>query len=109
MFGGRRCVALKYFLPLQQSNETNTGQNIMNVVTMRIKMQGFIVFDFLKDYPGARKDLARWLDEGKIKRKETIVKGGLKAAEEALVGLYKGINTGKLIVEIKNPNEASKL
>jgi len=99
---------------------------------MRIKMQGFIVFDFAKEYPEARKELARWLEEGKIKRKETIVKGGLKAAEEALVGLYNGINTGeflatrglhvsiphavvanrnlgKLIVEIQNPNDASKL
>src|SRR5690349_17686842 len=70
--------------------ETDVGQNILNVVTMRIKMQGFIVFDFAKEYPEGRKDLARWLEEGKIKRKETIVKGGLKAAEEALVGLYKG-------------------
>jgi NADPH-dependent curcumin reductase CurA len=77
--------------------ETELGQNILNVVTMRIKMQGFIVFDFAKEYPEGRKDLARWLEEGKIKRKETIVKGGLKVAEEALVGLYKGINTGKSV------------
>jgi NADPH-dependent curcumin reductase CurA len=37
------------------------------------------------------------------------VKGGLKVAEETLVALYKGINTGKLIVELKNPEELSKL
>lgn len=58
-------------------------------------MQGFIVFDYAKQYPAARKELAQWLEEGKIQRKETIVKGGLKAAEDALVGLYKGVNTGK--------------
>jgi len=63
---------------------------------MRIKMQGFIVFDFIKEYAQARQELTEWLDAGKIKRKETIIKGGLKNAEQALVGLFKGINTGKL-------------
>jgi NADPH-dependent curcumin reductase CurA len=58
-------------------------------------MQGFIVFDFAKEFPAARKELAQWLSEGKIQRKETIIKGGLKAAEQALVDLYNGINTGK--------------
>jgi NADPH-dependent curcumin reductase CurA len=45
-------------------------------------------------YTSARKDLAQWLAEGKIKRKETIVHGGLAKAEEALMDLYKGMNTG---------------
>ncbi|RSL97321.1 hypothetical protein CDV31_013086 [Fusarium ambrosium] len=80
------------------------------VITMRIKLQGFIVLDHVKDYPRARAELAGWIAEGKLKKTETIVKGGLKVAEQALVDLYKGINTGKMIVEIKNPNESpSKL
>ncbi|KAK2039365.1 zinc-binding dehydrogenase [Colletotrichum somersetense] len=94
----------------QYNSATPQGpKNYANIITMRIKMQGFIVFDYIKEYAQARKELAAWLEEGKIKRKETIVKGGLKAAEQALVDLYKGINTGKLIVEIKNPKDAAKL
>lgn len=58
-------------------------------------MEGFIVFDHIKEYPAARKQLAQWLAEGKMKRQETIVKGGLKVAEQALVDLFKGGNTGK--------------
>lgn len=57
-------------------------------------MEGFIVFDFVKEYPAARKQLAQWLAEGKLKRQETVVKGGLKVAEQALVDLFKGGNTG---------------
>lgn len=76
---------------------------------MRIKVQGFIVLDYAKDFAAARKELAQWLDEGKIKRKETILKGGLQVAEQGLVDLYKGINTGKLMVEIKSPSAPSKL
>ncbi|KAF5023405.1 hypothetical protein F66182_4562 [Fusarium sp. NRRL 66182] len=80
------------------------------IVTMRIKMQGFIVLDHVKDWATARAELASWIAEGKLKKTETIVQGGLKVAEQALVDLYKGINTGKLIVEIKNHNETpSKL
>ena len=58
-------------------------------------MEGFIVFDYAKEYPRALKDLAQWLSEGKIKRKETIVKGGLDQAENALRDLYNGVNTGE--------------
>lgn len=58
-------------------------------------MEGFIVFDHAKEYPAARKQLAQWLAEGKIKRQETIVKGGLKVAEQTLDALFKGSNTGE--------------
>ena len=58
-------------------------------------MEGFIVFDYAKEYPRALKDLAQWLSEGKIKRKDTIIKGGLDQAQNALQDLYNGINTGE--------------
>lgn len=94
---------------MQDGNaDSERPQNFANVISMRIKMEGFIVFDYVKQFPEARKQLGRWLDEGKIQRKETIISGGLEAAEQALVDLYKGINTGKLLVEIKK-GQASKL
>ncbi|EKD14949.1 uncharacterized protein L3040_003855 [Drepanopeziza brunnea f. sp. 'multigermtubi'] len=82
-------------------------KNITMVITMRIKMQGFIVFDYIPQYPAARAELAKWLSEGKLQRKETIIKGGLKAAEKALVDLYNGVNTGKLLVEVKSEDPES--
>jgi NADPH-dependent curcumin reductase CurA len=72
-------------------------------------MEGFIVFDFAKEYPRALKELAQWLQEGKIKRKETIVKGGLKNAPQGLVDLYKGVNSGKLLVAVKEGGDEEKL
>ncbi|KIW42830.1 uncharacterized protein PV06_06341 [Exophiala oligosperma] len=76
-------------------------KNYLMIISMRIRMEGFIVFDYEKEYPRALQDLSQWLSEGKIKRKETVVKGGLVKAEEALRDLYNGINTGKLMVEVK--------
>ena len=59
-------------------------------------MQGFIVFDYAKQYPQALRELSQWLAEGKIKRRETIVTGGLPMAEKALQSLFEGGNTGML-------------
>lgn len=91
------------------SREPKGPKNYLMIISMRIRMEGFIVFDYASQYGAARKELAQWLAEGKIQRKETIIKGGLKVAEEALLGLYKGTNTGKLLVEVKPENSSAKL
>jgi len=83
-------------------------KNYLMIISMRIRMEGFIVMDYANRYDEGRKELAKWLAEGKIKRKETIVKGGLGAAERALLGLYKGTNTGKLLVEV-TPEQQARL
>jgi NADPH-dependent curcumin reductase CurA len=72
-------------------------------LTPNASVQGFIVFDYASQYAAARKQLAQWLSEGKLQRKETIVKGGLQAAEQALIDLYKGINTGTFPLMIPPP------
>jgi NADPH-dependent curcumin reductase CurA len=71
-------------------------------------MEGFVVFDYEKQYPEAKRELAQWLAEGKLKRQETILKGGIEKMPEALRALYQGVNTGKLLVEIK-PDTKAKL
>lgn len=91
------------------SVEPKGPKNYIMIITMRIRMEGFIVFDYKDQYPAARQELAMWLAEGKIQRKETIVKGGLEVADKALLGLYEGTNTGKLLVEVKSEAEESKL
>ena len=91
------------------STEPKGPKNYMMIISMRIRMEGFIVFDYKDQYPAAQQELSKWLAEGKIQRKETIVKGGLGVAEKALLGLYKGTNTGKLLVEVKSEAGESKL
>ncbi|KAK5086762.1 hypothetical protein LTS08_007175 [Lithohypha guttulata] len=86
-------------------------KNYLMIVSMRIRMIGFIVFDYAKEYSSAREELAQWVREGKLKRGETILEGGLKEAERGLVKLYEGANTGKMLVEVAklNGTEKSKL
>jgi hypothetical protein len=58
-------------------------------------VQGFLVFDHVDNFPQALKDLTQWASEGKIKSKETIAKGGIEQADQALRDVYRGVNTGQ--------------
>jgi NADPH-dependent curcumin reductase CurA len=69
-------------------------------------VKGFIVFDYAKKYGEALQELASWLSQGKLKRKEHIVQGGIEGAPKALVDLYAGVNTGKMMVEVAPISEA---
>lgn len=64
---------------------------------MRKRMEGFIVLDFAADFPEAMKQMAVWVSQGQVKSKNTVVKGGLQKADQALADLFKGINTGQWI------------
>ena len=92
-----------------ESGKAQGPSNYLMIVSMRIKMQGFIVFDFAKKYAEARRELSQWLSEGKIQRKEHIIRGGLEAAPAGLRDLYTGINTGKLLVEVKKDDVKARL
>ncbi|KAF1964614.1 NAD(P)-binding protein [Bimuria novae-zelandiae CBS 107.79] len=86
------CGAISQYNSAAQSGP----KNFSNIVSLRLKMEGFIVFDYSSQYHKALEELAQWLAEGKLQRKETIVSGGLEVADRALAALYKGINTGIL-------------
>ncbi|RFU32917.1 hypothetical protein B7463_g3412, partial [Scytalidium lignicola] len=76
------------------------------IQTQRITMKGFIVFDYIPQFSKALEELRQWLQEGRIQRKEYIISGGLKAVPQGLVGLFAGVNTGKMMVEVASQSEA---
>ncbi|TCD70242.1 hypothetical protein EIP91_004423 [Steccherinum ochraceum] len=77
-------------------------QNYQNIITQRAQLRGFIIFDYTKQYPEGLAVIAKWLAEGKIKRKFHVVEG-IENAPEALPLLYSGGNTGKLVVKVADP------
>lgn len=89
----------------ESGKESKGIRNLFHVISQRIHMEGFIVFDFFDEFARARKDISEWVAEGKLKRKETIVRGGIEKAEYAIRDLFEGKNTGKLLLEVKSPNE----
>jgi NADPH-dependent curcumin reductase CurA len=74
-------------------------ENFVNLLTRRVRLQGFIILDYIPRMPAATLKMMWWMYRGKIKDRSTIVKG-LDNAPQALTQLFKGENTGKLLVEI---------
>jgi len=80
--------------------------NYLGLISQRARIQGFIVFDYESEYPAAEEEMAKWIHEGKLKRKYHF-ETGLEKCPEYLTMLYDGGNTGKLIVKISK--ESAKL
>lgn len=74
--------------------------NFRSILVNRLRVQGFIVFDFIKKYPEAYEKLGTWHKEGKLKFKEDVREGGLEAFPDVLKMLYTGENFGKLILKV---------
>lgn len=63
------------------------------------RMEGFVVFDFKDEFGEAKKKLAGWCQEGKLKYKENLVEG-FENLPSAFIGLFKGENIGKQMVKV---------
>ena len=87
-------------IALYNSIEIPTGPRLQPMLLTRsVLMQGFIISNYQSKFGEGSKQLAMWVKEGKIKYKETIVKGFDKLPA-ALLGLFEGDNIGKMIVEV---------
>jgi NADPH-dependent curcumin reductase CurA len=71
------------------------------VLTKRLRIQGFIVFDYAQQTDEFLRDMGGWIREGKVKYKEDIV-AGLENAPNAFIGLLRGANFGKLLVKVSD-------
>jgi NADPH-dependent curcumin reductase CurA len=74
-------------------------KNFRSILVNRIRVQGFIVFDFADRYREASADLAGWLSAGQLRYFETVAQG-LRAAPEAFLGMLRGANLGKQLVRL---------
>ncbi|QNH61139.1 NADP-dependent oxidoreductase [Hymenobacter sediminicola] len=63
------------------------------------KLQGFIVSDYLPQWPEGVKQLTQWYQEGKLQTEETVTEG-FDQIPAAFLGLFKGENTGKALVKV---------
>lgn len=73
------------------TSPTHGPANIFLAITKRLKLQGFIVRDHY--------DMTKWVNEGKIKWKETVFEG-LENAPKAFIALFNDENFGKTLVKI---------
>lgn len=72
---------------------------IIRTIPARIRMQGFIYTDYLKDMPEFYQDMGGLIAAGQVKARETV-REGLDSTLDAFLGLFSGENTGKMLVKL---------
>lgn len=73
--------------------------NIFQIVPKRLTMRGYIVSDHLDRRPAFEAEMKGWIASGDMKVEETVV-DGIETAVEAFIGLFRGVNTGKMLVRL---------
>ncbi len=76
-------------------------KNLRYVLVNRLRMQGFIIFDFAKHDDEAVEALGRWHSDGRLKMREDIREGGVDAYPDVLNNLFTGANFGKLVLRVQ--------
>lgn len=70
-----------------------------NLIMRRLRVEGFVILDYLDKYPQYQQQLAGWMLEGRLKYRLHVLPG-IDNAVEAFKMLYTGANTGKLMVQL---------
>ncbi|KAK7272896.1 hypothetical protein RIF29_13938 [Crotalaria pallida] len=84
----------------QQSLSSPKGiHNLLNLITKRIRMQGFLQSDYLHLYPRFLEHVASNYKQGKILYVEDMNEG-LESAPAAFAGLFHGKNVGKQVIRV---------
>ncbi|MBP7703949.1 MAG: NADP-dependent oxidoreductase [Caulobacter sp.] len=87
---------------ISQYNSTGEMYGVKNLIAAvgkSIRLEGFIVSNSFHLLPEFLKDMSGWIAEGKIQWKETIDEG-IENAPGAFLKLFKGENTGKMLVKL---------
>ncbi|HYD86807.1 MAG TPA: NADP-dependent oxidoreductase [Vitreimonas sp.] len=81
------------------SAPTPGPRNMPYLVGKRIKMQGFIVSDFMDMREQFYADMGPWVRSGQLKWEETV-ENGIENAPQAFLNLFTGANIGKMLVKL---------
>lgn len=76
--------------------------NLMTLIARRVRMQGFIMLDYLNRLDEFNTEFGSWFMEGKIKTREDIQEG-FDNIPATLARLFAGKNDGKQILKLADP------
>ncbi len=89
------------FISAYNATEMPLGpKNFISILSNRLTVRGFIVFDFIERYPEAIKALGEWNKAGRLKFRQDVREGGIDAYPDVLNLLFSGENNGKLVLKV---------
>jgi NADPH-dependent curcumin reductase CurA len=87
---------------ISQYNDVGEGvgiRNLLMVVGKRLTIKGFIVSDYMHRREEALVPMMKWYHEGALNSRSTVFEG-IESAPDAMIGLFEGTNTGKMLVNL---------
>ncbi|MFP4004727.1 MAG: NADP-dependent oxidoreductase [Alphaproteobacteria bacterium] len=73
--------------------------NLVLAVAKSLKLQGFVVGNYLDMLEDFYRDMPKWIAEGRVKWKETV-REGIESAPDAFLSLFTGDKFGKMLVKL---------
>jgi NADPH-dependent curcumin reductase CurA len=87
-------------ISLYNQTEAELGPRLQPILLKKSAlMQGFLVTNYLPRWGEGIQQLAKWLTEGKLNYRQTIIKG-FDNLPNTFIGLFEGKNIGKMLVEV---------
>jgi NADPH-dependent curcumin reductase CurA len=100
MLNNKARIVLCGQISLYNLNRLSMGPRLFpQFLIRRVKMQGFIVYDYANQFLEARDQIKQWLLDGAIKYNENIIEG-FENLPTAFLGLFTGGNIGKQLVKV---------
>ena len=72
---------------------------LRQILVARARIEGFLLFDYQEHYDAARRELAAWYRDGKLKHREDVA-DGLEQTPAAFLRLPNSENFGKQLVKV---------
>ncbi|MET7772281.1 NADP-dependent oxidoreductase [Nocardia sp. NPDC005366] len=73
--------------------------NLYDIVTKHLTLRGLLVTEYADRAPAYAAAAARWLADGSLRTRQTVV-DGIDNAPRAFLGMLSGANTGKMLVRL---------
>ena len=90
------CGAISQY---NSSKRINGPKNYLSLLVNRASMKGMVVFDFAPMYSQAMRDIAKWIEQGKLIHREDVY-NGIENFRDTFLRLFSGDKKGKLILKI---------
>jgi NADPH-dependent curcumin reductase CurA len=87
---------------IAQYNDTEppaAPRNLVQVIAKRLTLRGLLVGDHKDLQQQFIEEVGAWIASGELKYSETIVEGGVRQAPSAFLGMLRGDNKGKMLVQ----------
>jgi NADPH-dependent curcumin reductase CurA len=72
---------------------------LSNIIYNRVTIRGFVYYEFESKRAQFLEDMKNWIRSGRLRYRTTILQG-IEQAPAALIGLFTGANTGKMVVQL---------